>query len=115
MSFRDNCLPIDNPKKIEILLNFSEEQFQKIIKGFYPCNMEDKWLIYYENKCLHFHRSWTGFEIYKAEILKKPDGYLISEFLVERNQEKYQNSDDNYDITLFKDLIFGWLLYDEKL
>jgi len=74
--------------------------------------MEDKWFIYFENGWLYFHRSWTGFGIYKAQLKKEPDGNgnSISEFWVERNQKKYINKDDHKDIQTFSLLITRGLL-----
>ena len=104
--------PIENPKRIEISLHFTEKQFSKFIKGFIPQQMEDKWFIYFENDWLYFHRSWTGFGIYKAKLKKEPDGngYSINEFWVERNQKKYINKDDNEDIQKLSLLITRGLL-----
>lgn len=86
-------IPIDNPKRIDIDLLFTDKQFSKLIKGFIPQQMEDKWFIYYENEWLYFHRSWTGYGIYKAKLNKVNEGYSIKEFWAERNQEKYQNEE----------------------
>lgn len=102
--------PIDSPKRIDIDLHFSDKRFAKLIKGIIPQQMEDKWFIYYENEWLYFHRSWTGFGIYKAQLNKKENGYSIKEFWVERNQKKYKNEDDNSDIETFSFLITRGLL-----
>jgi ADP-ribosyl-[dinitrogen reductase] hydrolase len=102
--------PTDNPKRIEVELQFSEKQFLKLIRGLIPEQMEDKWFIFYEDTWLYFHRSWTGFGIYKAKLEKSESGYSIKEFWVERNQAKYQNDNDNEDIQNFTFLIAKGLL-----
>lgn len=102
--------PIDNPKRIDISLRFTNEQFLELKKGLIPQQMEDKWFIFYEDGWLHFHRSWTGFGNYKAQVVKEEDGYSINEFWAERNQEKYKNEDDNIDIETFTFLIAQGLL-----
>ena len=114
-------IPIDNPKRIDILLNFTNEQFSKLIKGLIPHQMEDKWFIFYENSWLYFHRSWTGYGNYKAQIIKKQNGYYIDALWAERNIEKYKNQDDETDIKTFTFLIERGLLgidvremYNEK-
>ena len=86
---------IDNPKRIAIDLHFTDKQFAKLTNGLIPKQMEDKWFIYYENDWLYFHRSWTGFGLYKAQLIKEQDGYSIKEFWVERNHDKYKNEDDS--------------------
>jgi hypothetical protein len=105
-------LPIDNPKQLEIYLEFTESQFNKIKDGLIPEEMEDKWFIYYEEGFLHFHRSWTGYGLFKAKITKEPTGYIIRDFLVERNIEKYSNLDDDGDRTTLKLLISNGLLHE---
>ena len=103
-------IPIDNPKRIDIDLQFTEKQFLKLTMGLIPQQMEDKWFIYYENEWLYFHRSWTGNGMYKAKLIKITDGYFIKEFWAERNQEMYKNEDDNSDIETFSFLIARGLL-----
>ena len=101
---------MDNPKHLEIYLEFTESQFNKMKNGLIPEEMEDKWFIYYEEGFLYFHRSWTGFGIYRTKITKEPTGYIIREFWVERNFEKYSNTDDEQDRTTLKLLISNCLL-----
>lgn len=103
-------LPIDNPKRIDIHLQFTAEQFTKLTAGLIPEEMEDKWFVFFENNWLFFHRSWTGYGYYKAQIIKKQDFYIINEFWTERNQEKYQNDDDQADIQILTYLIVRGLL-----
>ena len=98
-------IPIDNPKRIDIDLVFTHQQFSKLTRGLIPQQMEDKWFIFYENEWLYFHRSWTGNGMYKAKLNKVNDDYSIKEFWVERNQEKYKNEDDNTDIETFSSLV----------
>src|SRR5688572_18541891 len=94
--------PIDNPKRIAIDLRFTKTQFAKLVKGLIPREMEDKWFIYYEEEWLYFHRSWTGYGWYKAQVIKTADYYSINEFWAERNHEKYKNEDAmNFQRTVF--------------
>lgn len=102
--------PIDNPKKIDFSFHFNDKQFEKLKHGLIPQQMEDKWFIFYENDWLYFHRSWTGFGLYKAQLIKEKDGYSIKEFWAERNQEKYKNEDDDTDIENISFLIARGLL-----
>ena len=103
-------IPIDNPKRIDIDLIFTDKQFSKLTMGLIPQQMEDKWFIYYEDEWLYFHRSWTGNGMYKAKLNKVADGYSIKEFWVEENLEKYKNEDYNTDIETFSFLIARGLL-----
>jgi len=103
-------LPIENPRKIDIFLEFTNDQFEKISRGFIPIDMDDRWFIFFENEFLHIHRSWTGFGLYKAKVEKESTRYCIRGFWVERNNEKYTNQDDNHDVKLFSSLVAGLLL-----
>jgi len=46
----------------------------KLLNGFRPREMEDKWIIYTEGPdgegraVMHFHRSWTGYKVAEVEI-----------------------------------------------
>jgi ADP-ribosylglycohydrolase len=102
--------PIGNPKRIAIDLKFTEQQFSELTMGLIPEEMEDKWFIYYEDSWLYFHRSWTGFGIFKAQLHKELHGYSIKEFWVERNLKVYSNEDDDADIESFTFLIARGLL-----
>lgn len=102
--------PIDTPKKIDIDLHFSQTQFEKVSKGFIPKQMEDKWFIYFKDGWLHLHRSWTGIEIYNAQVIEGENDYFINEFCVERNPEKHRTDNDDQDIEDFSFLIARALL-----
>ncbi len=105
-----NIIPTDNPKHLEIYLEITESQFNKMKNGLIPEEMEDKCFIYYEEGFLYFHRSWTGNGLYKAKISKEPIGLIIRDFWVERNVEKYSSLDDEVDRTTLKLFISNGLL-----
>jgi hypothetical protein len=110
---KDSCknTPIVKAKRItiaeiapDLALTFSEEQYRRLQKGLIPTVMEDKWFIYCENDCLHFHRSWTGEERLRAEIIKENNAetvrYAVKEFYVEDNTGSNNNTEGNYDLDL---------------
>ncbi|KAF2492569.1 hypothetical protein BU16DRAFT_563881 [Lophium mytilinum] len=51
----------------------------KLLNGFQPSAMEDKWFVYADgpdaegNAVLHMHRSWTGFKIVEAKFVIQLD------------------------------------------
>jgi len=114
--------PIKNPKLINIAettpgvaLSFSEEQYLKLQKGLIPQKMEDKWYINFENDWLYFHRSWTGAEILRTEIIKEnseSEGmkYSIKEFYAERDEGENSGGDDVFDLAVLTQLIYWGLL-----
>jgi hypothetical protein len=97
--------PIVQPKRIETILYISDKDFTKLIRGFSPSEMEEKWFYYYENDWLYFHRSWTCNGIYQAKLIRESEGFSIREFWVERDNSKYRNLDDEEDLKMFKELI----------
>lgn len=99
--------PMDDPHRIEIFLQFSPDQFKKLKLGLESEQMEDKWLIYFEDGWLHFCRSWTGYEIYKATLQEEIGEYVIKEFWAERNPEKWANNNDDQDRNIFY-LLIAW-------
>ena len=101
---------IDDPKNINLKISFTPRQFHLIKQGLIPKQMEDKWFIFYENNFLYMHRSWTGFGMYKAEIINKGRFYAIDEFIAERNKDKNSTEDDEVDKDIFVNLIAGGLL-----
>ena len=103
---------IDQPHKIDIDFFFSQEQFAILKQGFLPKGMEDKWGIYYSKGALYFHRSWSNIRIYKAKITRHGGGYEIKSFDVERNPQKYRNTDDGEDIAILSFLIADLLGID---
>ena len=94
-------IKFDKPKYVEAHMAISNEQFDIIRRGIIPEEMEDKWFIYYARGIIHFFRSWTGYEIFRAKIQKTVGGYLIDGFQVETNQEKYRCPSDEENIACF--------------
>jgi len=115
-------IPIVTPKLVtiseiapDIKLEFSAEQYKKLQYGLISKQMEDKWFIYFEEDWLYFHRSWTGYGIYRAQILhEKGDSedseYKIKDFYVERDKELYDSDDDEYDLDVLRLLILWGML-----
>ena len=54
-------VPIDNPKKIDIDLLFTEKQFSKLKNGLIPQQMEDKW----------GHKIFLGSDLVNSVVLGK--------------------------------------------
>lgn len=104
---KDKCktIPMINPKRLDVSISMNIEQFNKLKLGLIPNEMEDKWFVYFENNSIHFHRSWTGYEIFKANLNLNENGCEISEFWVEQNPEKYKEADDERNIYNFKNHI----------
>ena len=121
---KDSCknTPMVKPKQVtiaeiapDLALTFTEEQYHRLQKGLIPTAMEDKWFIYCENDCLHFHRSWTGLELYRAPIITEANKngmtlYAIKTFDIETDEETQKDRNDQFDLDVLAQLILWGLL-----
>jgi ADP-ribosyl-[dinitrogen reductase] hydrolase len=89
--------PIDNPHLIKFSIFFNEDEYRKLVNGFTPRGTDDRWLVFFDDNHLHIHRSWTGYGTFSAKLTKNENWYVIDEFFVERNAEKYARVDDEFD------------------
>ena len=94
----------------KVNIRITESQYAKIRFGLRAYQMEDKWVAYFSDSRINFHRSWSDAKIYEAEIQKRDDYYTITELFVERDTEIYSNNDDNKDIDTFNYLVGSSLL-----
>jgi ADP-ribosyl-[dinitrogen reductase] hydrolase len=90
---------------------FSFDEFERVRTGLVPREMEDKWFIYYKDHTLNFHRSWTGHHIYMITIQPLEDNtYAVTQAIVNRNKEQYNQENNAYDVSLLNYLIDRLLL-----
>jgi len=101
---------ISNPRAIPFAAEYSMQDFERIMLGFRPQAMEDKWFIFYEGNVLYLHRSWTGHCIYRVGFEEKGQRVRVSFAEVNRDPEQYNQSDDGYDAKLLGCLIDNLLL-----
>ncbi|WP_411029871.1 hypothetical protein [Spongiimicrobium sp. 3-5] len=94
------------------LLNkkISNSEYEQLILGIRPRQMEDKWFAFVENNTLFFHRSPTGFCIYETLIEQTSQGYLLAKTRVNRNSEQYDANDNAEDKIALSYLIDRFLL-----
>ena len=76
---------------------YTKDEFENIRAGFIPECMEDKWFIFYEDGSLWFHRSWTGFCIYRVRFQEEDSGARTVFVQVNRNPTQYKAMDDEVD------------------
>jgi hypothetical protein len=93
---------------------FSHEEMERIKLGSVPVVMEHKWLIFYEQNRLYFHRSWTGFCIFIVEFEQRGDRFAMSRVQVSRHQKQYGGNDDAEDVELLLALIDHKLLFEVR-
>ena len=80
---------------------FTKEEYEYLSWGLIPKRMEDKWFIYLKEDWLNFHRSWTGFCIFKVRLERFEDGYKIAEAWVNSDPEQqFRYVDNNFLLSL---------------
>jgi hypothetical protein len=84
---------------------YTAAEFSIIARGLIPEEMEDKWFIFMQDTTLCFHRSWTGFCIYKVVFERVNDEHLVREAFVNRDLDQYSFRDNSYEANLV-----GWLI-----
>ncbi|HEU5067730.1 MAG TPA: hypothetical protein VFT61_06055 [Sphingomicrobium sp.] len=94
----------------DLPLLFSDADAERIKKGHVPLNMDDKWLIFFEDSWLYFHRSWTGHCIFAVRLDGSPNGVRVIEAWVNRNSEQYNSRGTDADRQMVEQLIRSRLL-----
>lgn len=90
---RRQFTPIRQLRIVDFDWVFDAEDQQRLAMGHAAEAMEDKWNIFEdEDREVHFHRSWTGCEIYRIRPLRLPfaeEVYGITAIDVESDAEVY--------------------------
>lgn len=90
---------------------FDRCQMDRIQMGVVPRDMDERWLIYYEDDTLYLHRSWTGYCTFSVRFIVLDDGAArMCEYLASRDEEQYGSSDDAKDLNLLNSIIDELLL-----
>jgi hypothetical protein len=101
----------DSREKLLFEASFDDAQFRVLREGVVPKAMEDKWFIYFQEDWLHFHRSWTGAEIYALRLERAGDGWHVTDSWVNRDPNQYKASDTSYDRDLLRFIIDALMLH----
>ena len=90
---------------------FDRCQMDRIQMGVVPHDMDERWLIYYEDDTLYLHRSWTGYCTFAVRFIVLDDGAArMCECLASRDEEQYGSSNDAEDLKLLNSIIDELLL-----
>jgi O-acetyl-ADP-ribose deacetylase (regulator of RNase III) len=89
---------------------FAADEYRHLQAGFRPREMEDKWFIFFEENWLNFHRSWTGYCIFRLYIQPVGETYQIIEAWATRDPGQYTNTNPDFDIQTIIQLIDLFLL-----
>ena len=114
---RDSWKTQPMPQQVTILdydAEFTHKEFERISTGLIPKEMENKWFIFLEENILNFHRSWTGYCIYRVEFEQHEGKHLINVAEANRDPEQYTETNDDADAKLLHFLICNLLLGQQK-
>jgi hypothetical protein len=92
-------------KEIKLNRKLSILEMQKVMKGKEPNHMDDKWIVYFQDSWLYFHRFLTGNCIYKVHI-------KCQELICEINKVLVNGDSDQYDFDELNELAFFEELFD---
>ena len=86
--------------KLEIPL--SDDEFETLAWGHIPEEMEDHWFMYFDGDAFCFHRSWTGYCIFRVYVKRSEDrvGYVLYRVTANRKKEQYGEENDEHDAVL---------------
>lgn len=56
-------------KKVQVKIRVNELNYQMLVNGLNSVNMDDKWIIRFDNNTVKIYRSWTGYCIYFFDII----------------------------------------------
>ena len=94
-----------------LVRRFSAAELALLRLGLIPRDMDDRWFIYLVNNTLHFHRSWTGHEIFQLPLTPTPDGgAATTTFWVSRDPAEYRGTSADADRDTLTSLIDRLLL-----
>lgn len=81
------------------------EEYTKLIIGFKPSSMDDKWFVYSQDESIYFHRSWLGHCIYIAKIEKRENDIFIGAITVNKKPDQFGMNDKEAKKEMFNKLV----------
>ena len=77
-------------KELDYKNFFWDSDAEKILAGYKPAKMDDKWFIYSEDGWVYFVRSWSGYHIFAIQLTGTPAGGVkVVSSWVNANKEQY--------------------------
>ena len=86
-------------------VEITDEEFETLAWGHIPEEMEDHWFMYFDGEAFCFHRSWSGFCIYRVYVKRSEDpgnrgGYVLHRVTANRSKKQYGEENDERDAVL---------------
>ena len=98
----------EEKEKLDYHNFFGDADAEKIVHGFKPRDMDDKWFVYSEDDWVYFVRSWTGHHIFGFRLRPTPAGGLkVIESWVNANPEEYNSPGKEANIEIINRLMMN--------
>lgn len=101
--------PLSRPARVRVHWTLGAEDLQRLTAGSFAEQMEDKWHVYLDEGTLHCQRSWTGYEIYRFDLIHDGDGAKVQEFLYETDRFVYSSGRTEEETETLRNLLRGRL------
>jgi hypothetical protein len=75
----------------------SEEEYQALVSGFIPRDMDDRWFLYVQNDWVYLHRSWTGHCIFKLKLEVSSGNVILTDIHINRDSDQYRSINSEAD------------------
>lgn len=98
-------MPRRSKSRIRADIPLTNEEFELLAWGHIPHEMEDHWFMYFDGESFNFHRSWTGFCIYRMHVKRAEEGYAIHCVTANRKKEQYSLGNDKADRVMAEILV----------
>ncbi|WP_345950040.1 hypothetical protein ABDD95_01015 [Mucilaginibacter sp. PAMB04274] len=91
----------------ETVLNtkMSDQEYEALVHGFWPKDMEDRWLMYVEAEWVYLHRSWTGHCVFKARVEVHGNLHVLTTLHINRDVSQYKSTNLGADIDEFNSVL----------
>ena len=86
---------------------FDAAEMARLREGLLPEEMEDKWLVVWNDGGLDVHRSWTGHHLFRATFEPAPFGERVARLTVNRDPAQFKTDDTDDDDRLIA-AQFAW-------
>jgi hypothetical protein len=104
------CRPPAEVEPLGFEADFTHAEYELILRGFQPDEMEQKWRICCDGGWVYFCRSWTNFMKFAIRLEPTASGAHVADSLVSKDDGPFVSTDLGYDRLLVRELIEGWLL-----
>ncbi|GLZ80754.1 hypothetical protein Afil01_55610 [Actinorhabdospora filicis] len=103
-TIRRSLRPMSDPRPMPLTPErvWSDEEWARIRLGLAARDMDDRWDVLTEDRVVHMHRSWTGYEIFAAVFAPAEGGWRITDALVEHGPERFRSGGDAEDRRLLE-------------